>query len=55
METQSKGKPLFPHVDSPDDSQHAQSFVGDYQMQPAIDPCDPPYTQISTTNTQTER
>ena len=55
METRSGGKPSSPHVDSPGDSQCAQSSVGDDQMQFAANPCDPPYTQISTANTQTEK
>ena len=55
METRSGGKPSSPHADSPDDSQCAQSSVEDAQTQPTANPCDPPYAQISTTNTQTER
>ena len=55
METRSVGKPLSSHADSPSDSQCAQSFTGDAQMQPAVDPCNPPYAQISTIDTQTER
>ena len=48
-------QPSSPHADSPDDSQCAQSSVEDAQTQPTANPCDPPYAQISTTNTQTER
>ena len=55
METWSGGKPSSPHADSPGDSQYAQSSTGDDQMQPAVDSCDPPYTQISTANTQIEK
>ena len=55
METRSEGKPSSPHADSLGDSQCAQSSAGDAQMQPAADPCDPPYTQISAADTQTER
>ena len=32
-----------------------KSSIGDDQMQPAADPCNPPYAQISTIDTQTER
>ena len=55
METRSGGKPSSPHADSPDNSQCAQSSVGDDQMQSAANPCDPPYAQISYAYTQTEK
>ena len=55
METQSGGKPSSPHADSPNDSQCVQSSTGDDQMQLAADLCDPPYAQISTADTQTEK
>ena len=51
VETWSVGKPSSPHVDSPGDSQCAQSSIGDAQTQPTADQCDPPYTQISTIDT----
>ena len=40
METRSVGKPSSPHVDFPSNSQYTQSFAGDAQTQPVIDPCD---------------
>ena len=55
VETWSIGKPSSPHADSLGDPQCAQLSVRNAQTQPDVDPCDPPYTQISTTNTQTER
>ena len=55
VETRSVGKLSSPHDDSLGDSQCAQSFAGDAQMQPAADPCDPPYALISAVDTQTER
>ena len=55
VETQNGGKPSSPRADSLGSSQDAQSSVGDDQMQFAANPCDPPYTQISTANTQTEK
>ena len=55
VETQSVGKPSSPHVDSPGNLQCAQSFAEDAQTQPDVDLCDPPYSQISATDTQTER
>ena len=54
VETWSVGKLSSPHDDSLGDSQCAQSFAGDAQMQPAADPCDPPYALISAVDTQTE-
>ena len=55
VETRSEGKPSSPHADSHGDSQCAQSSVGDAQMQCAVDPCDPPYAQITATDTQTKK
>ena len=55
METRSVGKPSSPHANSTGDSQCAQSSVGDAQTQSAADPCDHPYAQISTVDTQIER
>ena len=55
METQSIGKPSSPHADYSGNPQCTQSFAGDAQTQLTTDPCDPPYAQISTTDTQTER
>ena len=55
VETQSVGKPSSPHADSPGDSQWAQSSTENAQMQPAVDPYDPLYAQISITNAQTKR
>ena len=55
VETGSGSKPSSPHVNSPSDSQCTQSSIGDDQMQPTAYPCDPPYTQISTVDTQTEK
>ena len=51
VKTWSRGKPSS----SPGDSQYAQSFIGDDQMQSAADPCDPSYAQISAADTQTEK
>ena len=55
VETRSEGKPSSPHVDSPGDSQCAQSSAGDDQMQLVAYPCNPPYAQISAADTQTEK
>ena len=55
METRSRGKPSSPHADSPSDSQCTQSSVGNDQMQPAADPCDPLYAYISVVDAQTEK
>ena len=55
METRSGGKPSSPHVNSPSDSQYAQSSGGDAEMSPTTDPYNPLYAQISTTDAQTER
>ena len=55
METRSVGKPLSTHADSPGDSQYALSSIGDVQTQPAANPCDFSYAQISTADTQNER
>ena len=55
VETQSIGKPSSPHAESLGDPQCAQSSTGDAQTHPDVDPCEPPYTQIPTADTQTER
>ena len=54
-ETQSVGKPSSPHAGSPGDSQCAQSFTRNAQTEHATDLYDPPYTEISTVDTHTER
>ena len=53
--TWSVGKPSSPYADSSGESQCFQYSAGDAQKQPAIDPCDSPYAQISIADTQTER
>ena len=55
METQSIGKPSSPHAESLGDPQYAQSSTGDAQTHPDVDPCEPPYSQISVIDTQTDR
>ena len=41
METWSVDKTSSPHADSPSDPQCAQSFAGDVQTQPDVDPYKP--------------
>ena len=55
VETLSEGRPSIPHADSPNDSQCAESSIGDAQMSPAADPYDPLYTQISTAYAKNKR
>ena len=55
METQSIGKPSSPHADYSSNPQCTQSFAGDAQTQPIVDPCESLYALISATDTQVEK